>query len=106
VINYRDIKWKISPRSGRVAPFVIQEGEREILFLLRSTAPNAIPMHTEPLPNMQIVPIPEIEVKEIILAKVSRLCQLSSHSRGFLSRVLIFKSKLHRVLRIYTKSTV
>jgi hypothetical protein len=25
-------------------------------------------------------------VTEIILAKVSKLCQLSSHSRGFLSR--------------------
>ncbi len=29
----------------------------------------------------------EMEVTEIILAKVSRLCQLSSHSRGFLSRL-------------------
>ncbi len=28
----------------------------------------------------------EMEVTEIILAKVSRLCQLSSHSHGFLSR--------------------
>ncbi len=28
---------------------------------------------------------PEKEVIEIILAKVSRLCQLSSHRRGFLS---------------------
>ncbi len=28
----------------------------------------------------------EMEVTEIILAKVLRLCQLSSHSRGFLSR--------------------
>ncbi len=27
----------------------------------------------------------EMEVTEIILAKVLRLCQLSSHSRGFLS---------------------
>jgi hypothetical protein len=35
---------------------------------------------------------PEMEVTEIILAKVSRLCQLSSHSRGFLSRLQIFKS--------------
>ncbi len=32
-------------------------------------------------------PSPEMEVTEIILAKVSRLCQLSSHSRGFLSRL-------------------
>ncbi len=30
-------------------------------------------------------------VTEIILAKESRLCQLSSHSRGFLSKLLIFK---------------
>ncbi len=35
---------------------------------------------------------PEMEVTEIILAKVSRLCQLSSHSRGILSRLWIFKS--------------
>ncbi len=33
---------------------------------------------------------PEMEVTEIILAKISRLCQLSSHSRGFLSRLYIF----------------
>jgi hypothetical protein len=33
-----------------------------------------------------------MEVTEIILAKVSRLCQLSSHSRGFLSRIWIFKN--------------
>jgi hypothetical protein len=33
-----------------------------------------------------------MEVTEIILAKVSRLCQLSSHSHGFLSRLKIFKS--------------
>jgi hypothetical protein len=31
-----------------------------------------------------------MEVTEIILAKVSRLCQLSSHSHGFLSRLQIF----------------
>ncbi len=31
---------------------------------------------------------PEVEVTEIILAKASRLWQLSSHSRGFLSRFL------------------
>ncbi len=30
---------------------------------------------------------PEVEVTEIILTKVSRLCHLSSHSRGFLSRL-------------------
>jgi hypothetical protein len=30
---------------------------------------------------------PEMEVTEIILAKVSRLCQLSGNSRGFLSRL-------------------
>ncbi len=30
---------------------------------------------------------PEMEVEEIILAKVSRLCQLLSHSRGFLSKL-------------------
>jgi hypothetical protein len=30
---------------------------------------------------------PEMEVTEIIWAKVSRLCQLSSHSPGFLSRL-------------------
>jgi hypothetical protein len=35
---------------------------------------------------------PEIKVTEIILAKVSRLCQLSSHSRGFFSRLQIFRS--------------
>jgi hypothetical protein len=35
---------------------------------------------------------PEMEVTEIVLAKVSRLCQLLSHSRGFLSRLQIFKS--------------
>ncbi len=29
----------------------------------------------------------EMEVTAIILAKVWRLCQLSSHSRGFLSRL-------------------
>ncbi len=34
---------------------------------------------------------PEMGVKEIILANVSRLCQLSSHSRGLLSKLLIFK---------------
>jgi hypothetical protein len=34
----------------------------------------------------------EMVVTEIILAKVSRLCRLPSHSRGFLSRQLIFKS--------------
>jgi hypothetical protein len=33
-----------------------------------------------------------MKVTEIILAKVWRLCQLWSHSRGFLSRVKIFKS--------------
>ncbi len=32
---------------------------------------------------------PEMEVTEIILT-ISRLCQLSSHSRGFLSRLLDF----------------
>jgi len=32
---------------------------------------------------------PEMEVTEIILAKVSRLCQLSSHSHGFLSSLWI-----------------
>ncbi len=36
---------------------------------------------------------PEMEVKEIILAKVLRLCQLSSHSCGFLSRLYIFLIK-------------
>ncbi len=30
---------------------------------------------------------PEMEVTEILLGKVSRFCQLSSHSRGFLSRL-------------------
>ncbi len=30
---------------------------------------------------------PEMEVTEIILMKVSRLCQLSGNSRGFLSRL-------------------
>jgi hypothetical protein len=35
---------------------------------------------------------PEMEVTEKILAKVSRLCHLSSHSRGFLSSLQIFKS--------------
>jgi hypothetical protein len=34
----------------------------------------------------------EMEITEIILAKVSRLCQLSNHSRGFLSRPRIFNS--------------
>jgi hypothetical protein len=34
---------------------------------------------------------PEMEVPEIILTKISRLCQLSSQ-RGFLSRLQIFKS--------------
>jgi hypothetical protein len=34
----------------------------------------------------------EMEVTEIILAKFPRLCQLSSQSRGLLSRLLIFKS--------------
>jgi hypothetical protein len=34
----------------------------------------------------------EMEVTEIILTKVSRLCQLSSHSRRFLARLQIFKS--------------
>ena len=38
---------------------------------------------------------PEMEITEIILAKVSRLCQLSSHRRGFLSRLKIFKSIGH-----------
>ncbi len=33
-----------------------------------------------------------MEVTEIILAKVSRLCQLSSHCRGFLSRLLIYRA--------------
>jgi hypothetical protein len=33
-----------------------------------------------------------MEVTEIILAKVSRLRQLSSHSHGFLSRLWIFKN--------------
>jgi hypothetical protein len=33
-----------------------------------------------------------MEVTEIILVKVSRLCQLSSHSHGFLSSLKIFKS--------------
>ncbi len=32
-----------------------------------------------------------MEVTEIILAEVSRLCQLSSHRRRFLSRLKIFK---------------
>jgi hypothetical protein len=35
----------------------------------------------------RFAPGPEIEVIEIILAKVSSLCQLSSQSRGFLSRL-------------------
>ncbi len=35
---------------------------------------------------------PEMEVTEIIKTKVSRLCPLLSHSRGFLSRLWIFKS--------------
>jgi hypothetical protein len=30
---------------------------------------------------------PEMEVTEIILAKIYRFCQLSSHGRGFLARV-------------------
>jgi hypothetical protein len=34
---------------------------------------------------------PEVEATEIIFVKLSRLCQLSSHSRGFLARPLIFK---------------
>ncbi len=34
----------------------------------------------------------EMEVTEMILAKVSRLCQLSIHCRGFLSKLQIFKS--------------
>ncbi len=34
---------------------------------------------------------PEMEVTEIILAKVSRLCQLSSHSSRFLPKTIIFK---------------
>ncbi len=33
-----------------------------------------------------------MEVTEIILAKVLRLCQLSSHSHGFLIKLQIFKS--------------
>ncbi len=33
---------------------------------------------------------PEMEITGIILAKISRLCQLSSHSRGSLSRLWIF----------------
>ncbi len=35
---------------------------------------------------------PEMEVTEIILAKIYRICHLSSHSRGYFARVLIFKS--------------
>jgi hypothetical protein len=31
--------------------------------------------------------IPEMEVTEIISAKICRFCQLSSHSRGFFARV-------------------
>jgi hypothetical protein len=33
-----------------------------------------------------------MEVTEIILTKVSRLCKLLNHSRGFLCRLKIFKS--------------
>jgi hypothetical protein len=36
--------------------------------------------------------LPEMEVTEIILAKILGLCQLSSHIRGFFSRLYIFKS--------------
>ncbi len=43
------------------------------------------------LPQDIQVSYPELEITEIMLAKVSRLCQLSSHSRGFLSRLQIFK---------------
>jgi hypothetical protein len=42
----------------------------------------------------------EMEVTEIILAQASRLCQLSRHSRGVLSRLWIFKSIVPS-LRIY-----
>ncbi len=35
----------------------------------------------------------EMEVTEIILAKIYRFCQLSSHSRGFFAKVKIFNSK-------------
>ncbi len=36
---------------------------------------------------LRILSVLEMEVTKIILAKVSKLCQLSSHSRGVLSRI-------------------
>jgi hypothetical protein len=41
--------------------------------------------------GVRVLRTTEMEV-EIILAKVLRLCQLLSHSRGFLFRLQIFKS--------------
>jgi hypothetical protein len=44
------------------------------------------------LRNVLSTSFPAMEVSEIILAEVSRLCQLSSYNCGFLSRLQIFKS--------------
>jgi hypothetical protein len=40
-----------------------------------------------PADGSMMYSFPEMEVKEIILTKVSRLCQMSSHSCGFFSRL-------------------
>ncbi len=42
--------------------------------------------------NMGIRKLPEMEVTEIISAKIYIICQLSSRSRGFFARVWILKS--------------
>jgi hypothetical protein len=59
--------------------FEFRHSAEVLSVILIAVALQRIPQGTLPGPE------PDIEVTEIILAKVSRLCQLSSHRRGFLS---------------------